>query len=136
MNKLIFEWVAIFDDGTKLYQYDGEKENLFQEVKNRFDNLIFFNLTNKEGKLFTVNLREGLIGYNDLIMPYRKSNEQKDNVRLVYFRRHKVEIGIKDLKQKSHIIEYHLGMQYNDKEGNNHKIILIIDQEGNWFLEE
>jgi len=135
MKPLAFTWIAIFEDGTKIEQFNSEGiENRFQLVKDKFDKLVFFNLTNKEGKLFIVNLREGLIGYNDLVMSYRKSEEEKGNIRLIFFRNHKVEIT-ENCIEKSHIINYHLGFQYNNKLGNNRQIVLIIDEEGNWYLE-
>jgi len=39
-------------------------------------------------------------------------------------------------KEVEHITKYHLGFQYNDKNGNNQKIILQIDENGNWVLGE
>jgi hypothetical protein len=134
MQPLSFTWVAIFNDGSKIEQFTNGIEHRFQEIKDRFNDLVYFNLTNQNGKLFTVNLRDGLIGYNDLFMPYRELKEKKDNIRLIFFRRHKIEIGTKDLDEKSHQITYHLGFQYNTKEGINRKIIIIIDSEGNWTL--
>jgi len=134
MPSLIFTWIAIFKDGSKLEQFENGIENKFQLVLDRMNELAFFNLTNKEGKLFTVNLINGLIGYNKLEFPYIDSKEIKENIRLIYFRRHRVTIGTSDLTEKDHSIEYHLGIQYLDKYLNNRKIILVIDNEGNWVL--
>jgi uncharacterized FlaG/YvyC family protein len=53
---------------------------------------------------------------------------------LIFFRRHRIEISEIDLKEKSHIIEYHLGFQYN-KDEKNRQIVLIIDNEGNFVIE-
>jgi len=136
MPSLIFTWIAIFKDGSKLEQFENEIENRFQIVLDRMNELAFFNLTNKEGKLFTVNLINGLIGYNKLEFPYIESKEIKENIRLIFFRRHQVTIGASDLIEKNHTIHYHLGYQYLDKNLNNHKIILIIDENGNWILGE
>ena len=137
MSNLSFSWIAIFKDGSKMEQFENGKENLFLQVKSRFDDLVYFSLTNSKGKLFTVDVIKGLIGYNDLLLAYRDEHLQdKENIRLIYFRRHRVEIGEVDLQEKSHTITYHLGYQYIDKLGKNRQIVLQIDSEGNWILGE
>ena len=137
MGELTFLWIAIFSDGTKIEQIDGNGiEHRFQLVKDRFEDLVYFNLTDRKGHLFTVNLINGLIGYNKLEFPYIESKEKKENIRLIYFLRHRIEIGTEDLQEKSHTIEYHLGLQYLDKLGNNQKIILRIDSEGSFVIGE
>jgi uncharacterized FlaG/YvyC family protein len=83
---------------------------------------------------FIVDLKRGLIKTLDSQEP--ETIELKENIRLIYFRRNIVEIGEHDLKEKSRIIKYHLGFQYNDKFGNNRQIVLIIDKNGNWYLGE
>jgi hypothetical protein len=85
--------------------------------------------------MFSINLINGLIGYNRLEFPYIEIEDKKQNIRLIYFRRIKIEIGEKDLKEKSRIITYHLGYQYLQN-GKNRQIILQIDEEGNWVLGE
>jgi len=132
---LSFSWIAIFNDGTKINQYEENGiENKFQLVKDRFNELGYFNLTNKEGKLFTVDLINGLIGYNYLALPYIEVKEKKENVRLIFFRRHRVTLN-QEGKEIEHILNYHLGFQYNDKNGYNQKIVLKIDEEGNFIIE-
>jgi hypothetical protein len=134
MNSLAFTWNAILIDGTRIYQFDREGlEHKFQEVKDRFDELVYFNLTNKHGKIFSVNLIKGLIGYNKLEFPYIETLEHKENIRLIFFRRHKIEFS-GNLIEQSHNIIYHLGFQYIDKLGNNKQIILQIDSEGNFII--
>lgn len=133
---LSFLWIAIFKDGTKIEQLENGKEHLFKEVQQKFEDLVYFNLTDRKGHLFTVNLLNGLIGYNKLEFPYIESKEEKSNIRLIYFRRHRIEIGEQDLKEKLHTITYHLGLQYNDEKNDNHKIILQIDNEGNFIIGE
>lgn len=135
MNSLSFIWVALFKDGIKISQFDtNNTEHRFQEVKDKFKDLAYFNLTNRKGKLFQVNLIQGMIGYNDIVFPYRESKEIKKNIRLIFFRRHTVTLG-GNSEEQIHNIEYHLGFQYNDEKGNNRKIILIIDQEGNFIID-
>jgi len=136
-ESLLFHWYAKFSDGTNLEQFNFEtgKEIRFQEVKDNFDKLEYFILYNKE-KVFTVDLLNGFIYFNKELKEKQEQLEKKENIRLIFFRRHKVEIGTVDLKEKKHEIIYHLGYQYLDKNGYNNKIILQIDSEGNWVLGE
>jgi len=137
ISDLTFFWFAIFSDGTKINQLDEDGTiHEFREVLNKFNDLIYFNLTNKQGKLFTVNLQEGIIGFNDLIIPYRNPEVKKNNIRLIYFRRVYMTFGLQDLKQKKVEIIYHLGYQYLDNHGFNKKIVLQIDESGNFIIEE
>ena len=130
---LSFIWVAIFRDSSIISQFDVDgKEHLFKEVKDKFENLVYFNLTDRKGKLFTIDLIHGIIGYNYLALPYIEV-EPKENIRLIFFRRHKVEMT-EQMVKKSHTIVYHLGFQYN-RNGKNRQIILQIDSEGNWIIE-
>lgn len=134
-ESLSFHWNAIFIDGTHIFQFDKNgTEHKFKEVQDKFNNLVYFNLTNNNGKMFSINLTNGLIGFNRLEFPYIDIKEKKENIRLIYFRRVRVEIGEKDLKEKSCTITYHLGYQYLDKSGNNRQIVLQIDKEGNWII--
>jgi len=133
ISNLVFHWIAIFNDG-KIEQFENGKEHLFKEVRDRMNDLVYFNLTDRKGHLFTVNLQNGLIGYNRLEFPYIETDEKKENIRLIFFRRHRIELGTNNLEEKSHTIAYHLGCQYNDEYNHNHKIILEIDSEGNWIL--
>jgi len=135
ISNLSFIWSAILKDGSKIDQFNEDgSENKFQLVKDKFNELVYFNLKNNAGKMFSINLINGLIGYNRLEFPYIEAKEKKNNIRLIFFRRHRIEIGTQDLKEKKHTIEYHLGFQYLDNLGNNQKIILQIDNEGNWVL--
>ena len=130
ISNLAFIWTAKFNNLPDVCQFDFEsgKENLFKIVKDNFSNLEYFILWNKE-KVFTVDLINGLIYFNKEL----KSNEtKKENIRLIYFRRHTVELNQLG-KETNHKIEYHLGFQYL-KDGKNQKIILIIDEKGNWVL--
>ena len=136
MESLTFSWIAFFNDDKIIKQYEEGIEHRFQEIKDNLTNLIRFSLVNKNFSIcFTVELKNGFILYNN----YRGINleeiEYKENIRLIFFRRHQIEIG-ENLKQKNHTITYHLGFQYLDKLGNNKKIILQIDEEGNWILSE
>jgi hypothetical protein len=133
MKPLSFIWIALFKDNSKIEQFNEDgTENKFKLVQDKFSELAYFNLTDRKGHFFTVDLINGRIGYNYLPLPYLESTE-KQNIRLIFFRRHQVEITINKV-ETNHTIEYYLGIQWNDKLENNQKIILIIDEEGNWIL--
>jgi len=131
MDSLSFYWMAEFNNGV-IFQFEDGKEHKFQEVKDRMNELEFFHLYHKKLDLrFIVDLKRGLIKFNDCEEPIVV--ELKENIRLIYFRRVKIQIGENDLKEKSRVINYHLGLQYL-KDGKNMKIILIIDEKGSWIL--
>jgi len=135
MNNLIFIWQAIFLNGDSISQFENGIENKFQLVKDRFNELKYFILKHKKNSIqFTVDLENGLISNNFDNIIKQESKEFKNKLRLIHFRRHKVEIGTEDLKQKKHEIIYFLGFQYNDKLGNNRQIVLQIDEEGNFII--
>ena len=135
MKSLSFFWMAEFNNGV-IFQFEDGKEHRFQEVLDRINELEYFHLYHKDGMTninFIVDLKKGFIKTLDSKEPTEIS--EKKNIRLIFFRRHKVEIS-ENCIEKSHTIEYHLGFQYNDKLGNNRQIVLIIDNEGNWVLGE
>ena len=134
MESLVFTWSAIFADGSKIEQFENGIEHRFQEVKDKFNDLCFFNLKNNEGAMFSVNLMSGLIGYNILEFPYIDAKEKKENIRLIYFRRHQVDTT-EGGAIVAHRVWYFLGYQYNDNNGNNRKVILKIDSNGNFLIE-
>jgi len=134
MNSLVFHWNAIFKDGTHIFQFDKDGiEHKFKEVQEKFNELVYFNLTNNRGKMFSVNLINGLIGYNRLEFPYIETEKKKENIRLIFFRRHQIELN-ESLNEKNHNIAYHLGLQYNDENNINRKIILQINSLGHFVI--
>lgn len=134
MNSLQFYWMAEFNKDIIL-QFENGIEHRFQEVRDRINELEYFHLYHKEKKLkFIVDLKKGFIKFNDCEEP--EEIEKKENIRLIFFRRHITAIGEQDLKEKSHSIFYFLGLQWNDKLGNNQKILLQIDSNGNFILSD
>jgi hypothetical protein len=138
---LSFIWKVQFSDGTILNQFDELGEHRFQEVKDRFNELSYFYLIHKNLPIgFIIDFKNGLIFFNNQkIEP--KLITKKVNIRPIFFnetsplmRRHFVKIGMKDLKEKQHEIFYFLGIQWNDEKNNNHKIILQIDENGNFIV--
>ena len=135
MNSLTFTWKAIFPNGSIIEQFENGIINKFDLNWYKTGVLSRFSLVNKDySKYFTVDLQNGFIIYNNY--ENIEIKEKKQNIRLIYFRRIRKEIGEQDLKEKSCTTKYHLGMQWNDSLGNNQKIILIIDEEGNWVIGE
>lgn len=134
MSNLTFSWIAIFSDGFTIEQFENNNEHRFQEVKDKFDKLVRFSLVNKDySQCFTIDLQLGIIIYNHYNLKHINLEAKKENIRLIFFRRHQIEITEKCI-ENSHNIEYHLGFQYNDKLGNNRQTVLIIDSQGNWYL--
>jgi hypothetical protein len=135
MNSLSFIWTAKFKNSEDICQFNFETglENKFQLVKDNFDKLEYFILWNKE-KFFTVDLINGIIYFNTELKEKQEFLEKKENIRLIFFRRHQVKISEKDLQEQSHIIEYHLGFQYLDSNNINHKVILQINENGDFVI--
>jgi len=128
-----FFWISLFQDNSKIEQFNPDgSENRFQLVKDKMNELAYFNLTDRKGHFFTIDLINGRIGYNYLPLPYLEKTD-KQNIRLIFFRRHQMKMSMNG-KLKSHNIEYHLGFQWQDFEKRNHKIILKIDNEGSWII--
>ena len=138
MDSLSFHWTAGFKDGSDLMQFNVDgTENRFKLVKDRIEELECFYIYNKDlSKIFTVNLDKGYIsfGQTQTIQP-DLLKEEKKNIRLIFFRRHVVELTISNI-ETSHVIIYFLGFQYNDKNGKNRQIVLQIDANGNTVIGE
>jgi hypothetical protein len=132
-----FIWTAQFKEKNELCQFDFEtgKENSFKEVKDNFNQLIYFILWNKE-KVFRVDLINGIIFFNtetqckidpDLL------KEKKENIRLIYFSRHTMKMSSAG-QEINHNLIYFLGFQYRDNNGFNRKIILQINSNGEFVI--
>jgi len=128
---LSFHWFAEFES-SYLKQYDNGIENKFQEVINHASELKYFLIRHTDKDLsITVDLKNGLLFINkhqanvdELI------KTEKSNIRLIYFRRHKVDLNAQ-MQEIGRNIIYFIGFQYTDKDGHNHKILLQLDNEGN-----
>ena len=133
MKSLSFYWMAEFSNGV-IFQFENGIEHKFQEVLDRINELEYFHLYHKDGMSninFIVDLKKGLIKTLDAEEP--KEIEEKQNIRLIYFRRHRVTLTEAG-KEVSHTITYHLGLQWNDNLGSNQKTILKIDEQGNFII--
>jgi hypothetical protein len=136
MSNLNLIWTANFKDGSSIKQYDeAQNEHLFKEVQNRFSELTSFSLSHINNPfIVTVDLKSGTIQINKNQKMEPELINTGDNIRLIFFRRHKHVMNGNLNKELSHIILYFIGYQYNDIDGNNRKILLQIDQEGNIIL--
>ena len=135
MNSLQFFWKARFVDNSEIYQFNKDgSENRFQLVKDKFSDLRYFYLIKKDlSQTFTVDLIHGLIFFNNHQKLIYEFTSDKKNIRLIYKRRNQVYISEKgNLLKKD--VWYLLGFQYLDKNNINHKIILQIDQMGNFII--
>jgi hypothetical protein len=135
MNNLQFIWKARFVDDTQIQQFNEDmSENRFQQVKDRFKDLRYFYLTHiKLPICFTVDLIKGILFYNNHQQIDIDLKKTKQNIRLIYFRRRKKDFTM-DMKFIDETITYFLGLQYNDENNNNHKIVLQIDKDGNFII--
>jgi len=135
IEPLDFSWKAIFNDETIIEQYDKNgTEHRFQEVKDRFSDLIIFQLINyKKEIIFTVDLINGNIskGIREEIPPDLIT--VKNNIRLIFFRRHKINFDM-NITNKTELITNFIGYQYNDANNINHKVIMCIDKNGNFVI--
>jgi hypothetical protein len=128
-------WVAKFKDDTYLSQFNETQEEIkFEEVQNRFDDLKLFYLTNCVDICFVVNLEKGTIADNNYVIFSEDFLKEKLNTRLIYFRKHRHTIS-QDNKQAIKFERwYFLGLQWNDENGNNRKIVFKIDECGSFVV--
>jgi hypothetical protein len=138
MNSLSFYWLATFKDNSIINQFDDNgTEHKFQEVKDKFDELKYFILYNRNNReeRFIVDLENGYI-FTDKAIKYDEDNEiKKNNIRLIFTRRHRSKMN-ENFQEINHEIVYILGYQYLDEFDKNHKIVLRIDQHGNFSIGE
>jgi len=138
-NKILplsFYWIAELKDGSFIKQFDNT-EHRFQEVLDKHAELVWFYLFNKENnKKFIIDVINGFIYQDKIIEDFseKKSINEKQNIRLIYFRTIRNKIGIYDKKLKKQEIHYTIGFQWNDKNGNNEKVLLEIDEIGNIII--
>jgi hypothetical protein len=133
MPSLKLNWVAKFNSRPNLKQFDENgKEHVFKEVLALYNDLKSFSLFHtKKNLIITLDIKTGLIYINNKQIPepellFRESRK----LRLIYFRRNKITLNDK-LSELNRTVTYFLGYQYNDIQGNNHKKLIQIDNEGN-----
>ena len=135
MSKLNFLWISRFKDNSEIYQIDQNgNEHRFQEVKDRFSELVYFHLSNNKDKTFTVDLINGIIFLNNKQEIEPELIKEKKNIRLIYFRRNFIDLTLTGIK--NHTIIYFLGLQYTSINNENRNIILQINQNGDFIISE
>lgn len=90
------KWIAHYNDGTKLEQYENGKENLFGDIKH--DKLHYFCFVTDTEK-FAVDLRTGKININGQEIEFENFGEQND-FQLIYYRRVRNDLGTRSGGQK------------------------------------
>lgn len=131
-----YKWHAVLQDGTQIDQVDQHGfEHMFQEVRDRFNQLVLFFITDTNGIKLTVNLSKGILIIGNTQPRVEELKEIKVNIRLIYFRRNKVTLSIGNDIQ-NHTVVQCVGFQYIDKLGNNRKIMAQIDEAGNILIGE
>jgi len=140
MEKLPIVWHAQLKDKTMIHQYEGDKENLFQLVLDRLDDLQYFSLEHTEtGRFYVVDLTRGVIFYSHkgdpLLQPRADMLRKLEyKYRLIYFR--EVERHFNNSMQEIGVAtrKYFVGFQYTDENDKNHKRIMKIDVNGTFVI--
>jgi len=134
MPNFSFTWIANFRDGSILSQFDPitGQEIRFKDVQDKFESLQKFSLVNTFQTLtVTVDLEQAVIIINKTQVVESDFGKNRNNVRLIYFRRNRLVYGNNLNTVLKHEIIYFIGYQYNDEVGQNHKLLFQIDAEGN-----
>lgn len=128
-------WLAIFKDGSEIPQFDeAGNEHLFKEVQEKISDLSFFILKHKENNYsYIVDLVEGLISTNKIQPAETEFKIFKNNIRLIYFRRNRINVD-QNFQELDREIIHFLGYQYLDPLKQNHKVIIQISNEGNILI--
>jgi hypothetical protein len=102
---------------------------------NRTEQLKIFALKHVDKPLsIEVNMERGfllIINQNKEINFPSMEVVDKNNIRLIFFRRHFVVSNSQDMTNSTDTIIYFIGYQYTDDKGKNHKVILQLDEFGN-----
>lgn len=132
----IYIWHAVLKDKTQIDQVDQNgNEHLFQEVRDNFNHLALFFITENNKVKITVDLVRGLIYLGAPQEAIQELTEEKQNIRLVYYRRNKVTLGVGNSIQEKTVLQC-VGLQYLDRSGSNRKILAQIDESGNILIGE
>lgn len=129
MEKLNFKWGAVFNDNTLIQQFDQSgTEHKFQEVLDAQDRLVSFFIKSDLHHCIGIDLINGIIYVNSASNPIQELYTPKQDIRLIYFRRHVVTMGASEKQDR---VTHCIGFQYRDVQGNNRKILAQIDEYGN-----
>lgn len=134
ISNLSFYWRAILKDGKKINQIEGK---LFKEVRDNFSNLAYFILYHKEKDIkFTVDIAQGLIyfGSPKILESDNRLIKKRENVRIIHKRIQREFVSTQNFQTIEMKVNYLLGLQYNDEEGKNRKILMQIDENGDFII--
>lgn len=133
--KYLFQ--ANFSDDTFIVQNQEDQSTLqedkstFYDVLQREDELIHFGLFSDEvSDQWTLDLRNGMFSHNgnpfSIQDPSAPQPEPNENRRLIYFRKVTRNFDASNMAELSVQYEFHIGFQYNDKDGKNHQVTLAV----------
>lgn len=128
-------WFAVFNDGSSINQYEGNKERLFKDVLERQDELQLFGLKKAGGLNYIVDLEKGTIETAQTAgerLPPRADmlRKQPYKYRLIYYREVTRTFGNNLVEVGTPGYVYYLGFQYTDENEKNHKRIMKIHKDG------
>lgn len=135
MTDLKMIWIAQFKDGRSVSQITPENQEVsFRTILDQVSDLSSFQLSHREKSLrILIDLTQGRLYVNNIQAPMGDSKLKK-NIRLIYFRRHQVDMNISG-DVKSRRMSYFIGFQYLDEQDENQKVLLQLDQDGNILIE-
>lgn len=116
-----------YNDGTVFEQNEEDRssqdplKSAFFDIKHEI--LVKFTLTGN-GHEYSVDLLDGHFEVDGV--PFFMYEGELQNVRLVFFRRHRHTINTGEMEELSHIITYRIGWQANEPDGKNVQRIMEI----------
>jgi len=133
MVKLNYEWIAIYNDGVRFFQFDQKtrKENRYDDIEQK--RLVMMIIKNfSTGDEVAIDLIHGRFVINGKVLRFQNLDSLKDPYRLIYFRRVTHEIS----KNNDNIsVVHNLGFQITPEENkdsyvNRKQIMCIEDNNG------
>lgn len=121
----MYVWQAVYNDGTNLSQFDGEKENLFKDIIQ--EKLVSF-ILHENRKTISVDLEQGIFRIDGVVFEVPELSYKKD-YRLIYFRRVRRTMTTSGVNM-GHEVENFIGYQL-DVDGKNKQV--MISEKDNVF---
>jgi len=118
-----YEWTAIYSDFSELKQFNNGKEMLFKDIDQ--ERLIAFRIDSMNGSI-VVDLVNGLIMCNGMVLEFPELYDLKQKYRLIYFRRNSVDISIGGSQLNKSVV-HNIGYQVTIN-GVNKQIILSVSE--------
>ena len=117
----MYKWLAVYNDGTSLDQFDGSDERLFSDIdQNKLKKFVIYNGSNG----IDLDMLTGVFTINgSQISIDKRSNLDSDN-RLIFFKRVRVDIGTTTIDENK-TTRYFIGYQ-TTVDGVNKKVMLSV----------